>query len=279
MYEQALRKIRKPLKTDALQEESPRSKLVSTRIKQPEVSPQSDDPLALYREMAESIRLAGEVARGKSEALMEMASQPSRPKPVVEVKEEEPEIVDTETEEEDNSVKNKNKNLPDFSKIEKDDGRGYATGNVKDWLALMDEKEGGGNYSTLFGHSQKDKFSGVDVSKMTIGQLKEFSNPKGSYASFVKSKVGRVATPMGRYQFVGSTMSKVASEMGLSDDTVFDSKTQDAMFKFYLNKRISQGKTMDEKVSQVRNAWEGFKSVPSSQLAQLIRKTENANRT
>ena len=140
----------------------------------------------------------------------------------------------------------------------------------------IDLTEGAGNYDTLFGHSQQagKAFSGAKVSEMTIGDLKSFADPSGKYGQWVKGKVGRVATPMGRYQFVGSTMKQVAKEMGLSDDTVFTPEVQDAMFEHYLGKRISSGKTMDDKVASVREGWEGFKSVPTATLKRLINQYE-----
>jgi hypothetical protein len=140
----------------------------------------------------------------------------------------------------------------------------------------IDLTEGGGDYDTLFGFSNRDgkPFAGTRISNMTIGEIKQFAAPRGKYGQWVKGQVGRVATPMGRYQFVGSTLKALAGEMGLSDDTVFSPEVQDAMFEFYLDKRIRSGRTMDEKVSQVREAWEGFKSVPRSTLETLIMQRE-----
>jgi hypothetical protein len=143
----------------------------------------------------------------------------------------------------------------------------------RNWVDLIDKTEGGGSYSTLFGHSQKDRFKGVDVSKMTIGQLKSFADPDGAYGQWVKGQVGRVATPMGRYQFVGSTLFKVANELGLNDDVRFSPQIQDKMFDHYLRQRLNRGQTMGEKVDQVRQAWEGFKNVPTMELANLIERT------
>ena len=110
---------------------------------------------------------------------------------------------------------------------------------------------------------------------MSIGQLKDFASPTGAYGQWVKNQIGRVATPMGRYQFVGSTLFKTAQEMGLPDDTRFTPEVQDKMFDFYLRKRLNQGRTVGEKINQVRQAWEGFKNVPSMELAKLIEETEN----
>lgn len=147
---------------------------------------------------------------------------------------------------------------------------------VSSFKEAIDLTEGGGGYDTLFGYSNKDGkyFEGFKVSNMTIGEVKAFSDPKGEYGQWVKGQIGRVATPMGRYQFVGTTLKALADEMGLDDSTVFSPEVQDAMFEHYLDKRIRRGKTMEEKVSQVRQAWEGFKNIPDATLKSLITQRE-----
>jgi len=93
---------------------------------------------------------------------------------------------------------------PDARQERNDAGRALVSpSNISSFLGVMDKHEGGGSYDTLFGHSQ-DKF-GVKPSEMTLGQLYAFSDPSGEYGQWVKGQVGRVATPMGRYQFVGTT--------------------------------------------------------------------------
>lgn len=156
------------------------------------------------------------------------------------------------------------------------------------FLEIMDKHEGGGDYDTLFQHSQRGggRFSDVKVSEMTLGELKAFAgdrSPESYYAWSKKvmpsnthaGKTGQGSTPMGRYQFVGSTLKEVANEMGLSDDTVFTPEVQDAMFEHYLQKRISMGKTVDEKINHLRSAWEGFNNVDRGTLANLITKYGN----
>jgi hypothetical protein len=147
---------------------------------------------------------------------------------------------------------------------------------VSSFKEAIDLTEGGGGYDTLFGYSNKDGkyFEGFKVSNMTIGEIKAFSDPKGEYGQWVKGQIGRVATPMGRYQFVGKTLKALANEMGLDDNTVFSPEVQDAMFEHYLDKRIRRGKNMEEKVSQVRQAWEGFKKIPDATLKSLIMQRE-----
>ncbi len=163
---------------------------------------------------------------------------------------------------------------PDARQERNDAARAYGkSGDISSFLGIMDKHEGGGSYDTLFGHSQ-DKF-GVKPSEMTLGELYAFSDPSGEYGQWVKGQVGRVATPMGRYQFVGSTLKATAKKMGLSDDTVFDKQTQDALFAYKLNERLSGASTMADKVKAIRSEWEGFRSVPTSVLEGLIENWES----
>lgn len=142
-------------------------------------------------------------------------------------------------------------------------------------LGLIDRTEGGGSYSTLFGHAQNGgRFSGVDVSKMTLAQLGDFASPSGEYGQWVKGKVGRVATPMGRYQIVGTTLRNAAKEMGLSPDTVFTPQTQTAIAEHLARRRLSTAQSPAAKRIALRAEWEGFKHVPDSQLDQAIAQFE-----
>lgn len=86
-----------------------------------------------------------------------------------------------------------------------------------------------------------------------------------------------MATPMGRYQVVGATLRVAQEEMGLPDDTVFDQKTQDAIFEHLARKRLmratdAQGRVDRAKaVKEFRNEWDGFKNVPESVLWDAIK--------
>lgn len=148
-------------------------------------------------------------------------------------------------------------------------GAGGSTGATI--VDLLRKHEGAGDPSTLFGHSQRGgKFDGIDVSKMTIGQLREFSRPDGEYGQWVKSKVGRVATPMGFGQIVGTTMRNTAEAMGLPDDTVFNEQTQASMVNHLARQRLQSAKSPAAKRAAMRAEWEGFKHVPDSQLDAAI---------
>lgn len=132
---------------------------------------------------------------------------------------------------------------------------------------LMDRHEGGGRYDTLFGHSQREgnPFAGVDVSRMTLGQLREFASPSGEYGQWVRGQVGHVATPMGRYQIVGTTLRDAQRRLGLSDDTVFDRNTQDLIADDLARRAIQRGG-----INGLRSEWEGFRNVPDNVLQAAI---------
>lgn len=147
--------------------------------------------------------------------------------------------------------------------------------------SLMDRHEGGGRYDTLFEHAQRDPNSpmaGVDVSKATIGELIGFSSANGAYGQYQRNKLGYLATPMGRYQIVGSTLKAAAEEMGLSPDTVFTPEVQDSIFHHLIGKRLSGPRTMEGKIAGLREEWEGFRKVPDAELQAAITAYENGDR-
>lgn len=146
---------------------------------------------------------------------------------------------------------------------------------------LVDRNEGGGRYDTLYGHVQAQKdspFAGVDVSKATLGELKQFASSNGNYGRYQTAKLGKLATPMGRYQIVGQTLRNAAKEMGLPDSTVFTPQVQDAIFNHLVDGRLSKAGNMAEAIKGLRQEWEGFKNVPDAQLAQAITAYQNGDK-
>lgn len=138
---------------------------------------------------------------------------------------------------------------------------------------LLDRFEGGGDYDALFGFANREggPFSGTKVSEMTIGELKNFAN--GEYADYSREQLGYKATPMGRFQFVGSTLSSVAKRMGLSDDTVFTPQVQNDMFIFHA-KEVMAGKSQAGKRAAMRDTWEGLSNASDAELDQMISEIE-----
>lgn len=138
-------------------------------------------------------------------------------------------------------------------------------------FGLIDKTEGAGNYDTLFGHAQNGgQFAGTRVSDMTLDQLGEFAAPSGAYGQWVKGKVGRVATPMGRHQIVGTTLRNAAKELGLSGDTKFSGDVQDQIANHLAARRLASASSPEAARDALRAEWEGFQSVPDAQLDSAI---------
>ena len=136
---------------------------------------------------------------------------------------------------------------------------------------LLYRHEGAGDPDTLFGHSQRGgAFDGVRVSEMTIDEASQFSDPSGPYGQWVKGKVGRVATPMGYGQIVGTTLRNAAKEMGLPGDTVFNRDTQAKIINHLARRRLTGASSPAAKRAALRAEWEGFKNVPNSKLDAAI---------
>lgn len=107
--------------------------------------------------------------------------------------------------------------------------------------------ESGGDYDALFGYQnrQNGKFQGVKVSEMPIEDVLRFTSPSGAYGQYVKGQVGRVATPVGAYQVVGSTLRDAVNALGIDPSQKFDKATQDKIGQWILK-------------SQGTGAWEGY---------------------
>ena len=145
---------------------------------------------------------------------------------------------------------------------------------------LIDRKEAGlGGYSSLFNNAERKDtaFKGYDVSTKTLGELYEFSNPSGPYGQYVKrvNPEDVTATPMGRYQFVGTTLKEVAERMGLDESTVFDQRTQDIMFLNHAN-HVIKNKSKPQQIAKLKSTWDGFKKLNDAELLQMIEEIEGS---
>ena len=107
--------------------------------------------------------------------------------------------------------------------------------------------ESGGDYDALFGYQNRPDgiFSGIKVSEMPIADVIKFTSPTGAYGQYVKGQVGRVATPVGAYQVVGSTLRGAVEALGLDPSQKFDKATQDKIGQYILK-------------TQGTGAWEGY---------------------
>ena len=91
--------------------------------------------------------------------------------------------------------------------------------------------ESGGDYNALFGYANRPggQFSGTNLTNMTVDQALQFADPSGPYGQSVKGQIGRVATPMGAYQVVGTTLRGAKEGLGLTGNEVMTPELQDAI--------------------------------------------------
>lgn len=98
--------------------------------------------------------------------------------------------------------------------------------------------ESGGDYNALFGYQNRPGgiFSDVKVSEMSIADILDFTNPRGAYGQYVANtrpdpEMG-VATPVGAYQVVGTTLRDAVKALGIDPSQKFDKATQDRIGKY-----------------------------------------------
>jgi len=163
-----------------------------------------------------------------------------------------------------------NPNLPSRLDFARSDANSSAL--PSSFLSAVDNAEGGGDYDTLYGFAQRDgkPFAGTRVSGMSVKDAIAFADPSGPYAQSVKEQIGRVATPMGRHQIVGTTLRNAVGEMGIDPNTPFNAQTQDAIAAHLARKRIAGADTMGGKIAGLRSEWAGFKNVPDAQMVQIV---------
>lgn len=152
---------------------------------------------------------------------------------------------------------------------------GYS-GPAPSFSAAIDATESGGasdQYDTLFGH--RNRQNGVRVSQMTLGEAKAFSDTSGEYGQSVNAEIGRVATPMGKYQIVGTTLRGIQRELDLPDTVQFNPNVQELMGTYLGQKRVQNGGSAASMRDGLRAEWEGFKHKSDAELDVIIGELRN----
>jgi hypothetical protein len=108
--------------------------------------------------------------------------------------------------------------------------------------------ESGGDYNAVFGYANRPggKFADRPLTSMTVDDALTFAAPSGEYGQWVKGQIGRVATPMGAYQVVGTTLRAAKEGLGLRGDEVMTPILQDKIGQWIY-------------AQQGTGAWEGYK--------------------
>lgn len=148
--------------------------------------------------------------------------------------------------------------------------RGALT-NGTAFSAHIDRTESGGGadqYDTLYGH--RNRRDGTRVSQMTIGQAGQFAAPSGEYGQSVNSEIGRVATPMGKFQIVGTTLRGLQEDLGLPDDVPFSAPVQEQLGLYLAQQRVNGPRSRQGMRDGLRSEWEGFNDVSDAELDVMI---------
>lgn len=108
--------------------------------------------------------------------------------------------------------------------------------------------ESGGDYNALFGFQNREggRFAGTRLTDMSVGDVIQFTDPRGEYAQHVRDQIGYVATPVGAYQVVGTTLRGAVDALGIDPSTPFNQATQDRIGEWIFS-------------TQGTGAWEGYR--------------------
>lgn len=168
----------------------------------------------------------------------------------------------------------------------------FSMGSTTKVASLMGSFESGsGGYNALLNQSQDGQFSDTNLTSMNMQEVLTFSAPGSEYFNWSKNNMpagtkaaasGEASTPMGKYQFVGSTIQDIKDRggfdaLGITDETVFNEETQDSLFTWYANDRLSAaGDSASAKRDALRSVWEGFNTdnVSDSELDGVIAEIE-----
>lgn len=108
--------------------------------------------------------------------------------------------------------------------------------------------ESGGDYNALYNYQNREggRFAGTRLTDMSVGDVMQFTDPRGEYAQYVRGQVGRTATPVGAYQVVGTTLRNAVDALGIDPSTPFNQATQDRIGEWIFS-------------TQGTGAWEGYR--------------------
>lgn len=131
---------------------------------------------------------------------------------------------------------------------------------VRDAIAIGEGTSDEGGYDRMLAGFEQEL--GVQPSTMTVDEILALQN-SDEYREFSKGIVGRTATPVGKYQIVGTTLAALKRRMGLTGNEVFTPRLQDQMFRELLRGRgyedFRAGKIdINTLMDRLMKEWEGL---------------------
>jgi len=128
-----------------------------------------------------------------------------------------------------------------------------------------------------YGKSQNIDFK---ASTSTLAEVLEFTDVNGDYAEWSKTQTdaGLVHTPVGKYQFLGTTLKDIVDRadleaMGITEDTIFTAEVQDKLFNWYANdtvKLAGDGASINEIREKFRGRWEVLRQTEADEITPKV---------
>lgn len=131
---------------------------------------------------------------------------------------------------------------------------------VKERVSEVEGTSDEGGYDRLLGN-QEGNF-GVKPSQMTVAEILDFQKQRGegSYAEYAKDTVGRISTPVGKYQVVGTTLQGLVDKGIVDENEMFDAATQERIGSYLIQSRglFDENITDEQFIENLGNEFEGI---------------------
>ena len=124
---------------------------------------------------------------------------------------------------------------------------GYSLTDLKKRISLAEGTSDPGGYDRLLGGTEKNLFR-IKPTEMTVQEILDFQLARGagSYAEYANSEVGRISTPVGKYQVVGSTLQGLVDQGIVDPNEKFDENTQERIGTYLITKDLAGGKGLED---------------------------------
>ena len=124
---------------------------------------------------------------------------------------------------------------------------GYTSlSNIKDRISRAEGTADEGGYDRLLGGTE-DRF-GIKPTEMTVQEVLDFQSNRGegSYADYAEGAVGRISTPVGKYQVVGTTLQSLVDQGIIDANANFDAATQEKIGTHLIMNDLAGGKGLSD---------------------------------
>ncbi|QSL99454.1 hypothetical protein CRP9_gp39 [Roseobacter phage CRP-9] len=139
------------------------------------------------------------------------------------------------------------------------------------------------SYDTMFGNAERveGKFLGMELTAMPMSAIFDLTKLNGDFHKR-NLELGHDTTAVGKYQFVGNTLRDlrdrgVLEELGITDDTIFDEKTQDTIAVYLVQRRVKPEYSLAKAREEMGKEWEGFKKLSVERQNAVIKEIRGSS--